>query len=105
MADGDSVFFGGHPGSPHCPFSKDELRTIRDLAREGKKFVNGLKDGKMHRIQVVWTFAVSEDMCNDFALKVDGEYVSGHRGEGIKQVICNFEWESLISEREEDREQ
>lgn len=98
MADGDAVFFGGHEGSPHCPFSKEELTTIRDLARKGKIMVNEKADGKMHRIQVVWTFAVCEDMCNGFALKVDGEYAGGQRGEGIKQVICDFEWESLSAE-------
>lgn len=96
MANGGAVFSGGYAGSPHCSFSKDELRTIRDLAREGKKIVDAKKDGKMHRIQVVWTFAVCEDMCNDFALKVDGEYKGGERGEGVKSVICDFEWESLV---------
>ena len=102
MADGDLVFFGGRAGSPHCPFSKDELRTIRDLARDGKEFVDKLKDGKMHRIQVVWTFAVCEDMCNDFAVKVDKEYIGGRRGEGVKSVICDFLWESLIPEVEKE---
>ena len=103
MADGDTIYFGGYEGSPHCPFSKDELRTIRNLARDGKKFVNELEDGKMHRIQVVWTFAVCEDMCNDFAVKVDGKYIGGQRGEGVKSVICDFEWESLITKGEEKR--
>lgn len=102
MADGDAMFFGDHAGSPHCSFSEDNLRTIRDLAREGKKFVNELEDGKMHRIQVVWTFAVCEDMCNDFAVKVDGKYIGGQRGEGVKSVICDFEWESLIIEGKKD---
>lgn len=102
MADGDSMYFGDYGASPHCPFSKEELRTIRDLARDGKKFVNKLKDGKMHHIQVVWTFAVSEDMCNDFAVKVDEKYIGGQRGEGVKLVICDFEWESLIPEGEWD---
>ena len=102
MADGDAMFFWDHAGSHHCSFSEDNLRTIRDLAREGKKFVNELEDGKMHRIQVVWTFAVCEDMCNDFAVKVDGNYIGGQRGEGVKSVICDFEWESLIIEGKKD---
>ena len=95
MANGDSVFFGQES---RCPYSKEELRTIRDLAREGKRIVDCKADGKMHRIQVVQTFAVCEDMCNGFALKVDGEYAGGHRGEGVKAVVCDFEWESLGSE-------
>jgi hypothetical protein len=91
MADGDGMFFGQES---RCPYSKVELATIRDLARDGKRIVDGKADGKMHRIQVVQTFAVSEDMCNDFALKVDGEYAGGQRGEGVKAVVCDFEWES-----------
>ena len=95
MANGDAVFFGENA---RCPYTKAELRTIRDLAREGKIIVDGKADGKMHRIQVVQTFAVCEDMCNDFAIKVDGEYAGGQRGEGEKAVVCDFEWESLGSE-------
>ncbi len=78
-----------------CPYSKEELREIRDLAKKGKEIVDAKADGKMHRIQVVQTFAVCEDMCNGFALKVDGEYAGGQRGEGVKAVVCAFEWESL----------
>lgn len=96
MADGDAVFFGGHTGSHHCPFSKEELLEIRNLTKKGKEIVDAKKDGRMHSIQVVQTFAVCEDMCNDFALKVDGEYAGGQRGEGVKAVACDFEWESLI---------
>lgn len=92
MADGDAVFFGENA---RCPYTKEELRTIRDLAREGKRIVDGKADYRNHRIQVVQTFAVCEDMCNDFALKVDGEYADGQRGEGVKAVVCDFEWESL----------
>ena len=104
MTNEDSMYLGERDGSPFCPFSKDELRTIRDLARDGKEFVDKLEDGKIHRIQVVQTFAVCEDMCNDFALKVDKKYVGGRRGEGTKQVICDFEWESLIPEVNEESE-
>ena len=98
MADGDSMFYDQES---RCPYSKDELREIRDLAKKGKEIVDAKKDGKMHRIQVVQTFAVCEDMCNGFALKVDGEYEGGQRGEGVKAVVCDFEWESipLIDER------
>ena len=92
MADGDAVFFGQES---RCPYSKEELKTIRDLAREGKRIVDGKADYRNHRIQVVQTFAVCEDMCNDFALKVDGEYAGGQRGEGVKAVVCDFEWESI----------
>lgn len=92
MANGDCMFFGQES---RCPYSKEELKTIRDLAREGKRIVDGKADEKMHRIQVVQTFAVCEDMCNDFALKVDGEYAGGQKGEGVKAVVCDFEWESL----------
>ena len=92
MANGDAVFFGENA---RCPYSKEELATIRDLAREGKRIVDGKADYRNHRIQVVQTFAVCEDMCNGFALKVDGEYAGGQRGEGVKAVVCDFEWESL----------
>lgn len=93
MADGDAEFFGQES---RCPYSKEELREIRDLAKKGKEIVDTMNDGKMHRIQVVQTFAVCEDMCNGFALKVDEEYAGGKRGEGVKAVVCDFEWESLL---------
>lgn len=94
MANGDAVFNGSNT---RCPFSKDDLLRIRDLARKGKEIVDAKDDGKMHRIQVVQTFAVFED-CNDLALKVDGQYARGNRGEGVKSVICDFEWESLAQD-------
>ena len=93
MANGDSMFFGG---KSRCPYSKEELQRIRDLAEEGKRIVDAKKDGKMHRIQVLLTFDAFED-CNDFALQVDGEHQGGNRGEEVKAVVCDFEWESLIS--------
>lgn len=92
MADGDRMFFNG---TSRCSFNREELLRIRDLARDGKEIVDALKDGKMHRIQVVQTFAVFED-CTDFALKVDGEYARGNGGEGVKSIICDFEWESIV---------
>lgn len=97
MANGDAVFLGE---KARCPYSKEELQRIRDLAREGKKMVDALKDGKMHHIQVVVTYSVFED-CNDFALKVDGMFASGNKGEGVKSVICDFAWESLVPKLEE----
>ena len=42
-----------------------------------------------------------EDMCNDFAVKVDEKYIGGQRGEGGKLEICDFEWESLSTGGEE----
>lgn len=92
MADRDAVFFNG---KSRCSFYKEELLMIRDLAKEGKAIVDALKDGKRHRIQVVQTFAVFDD-CTDFALKVDGEYARGNRGEGVKSIICDFDWESIV---------
>ena len=95
MSDGDCVYFGGHGGSPHCPFSKAELRTIRDLAREGKRIVDERADGKMHRIRVEWIHCKD---CDDFALNVDGEYEGEREFTGEKVPICDFEWESLATE-------
>lgn len=94
MADGDSMYFGGHPGSPHCPFSKEDLREIRDLAKKGKEIVDAKKDGKKHRIQVVNKRGVVMP-CQDIALRVDDEWISGDFRLGRTEVVCDFEWESL----------
>lgn len=98
MADGDSMFYGQET---NCPYSKEELQQIRDLALVGKKIVDAKKDGKMHRIQVV---SHIREILNpfgkvvrkrDFSTLVDGEWVSGMNPENEKVVICDFEWESL----------
>ena len=96
MANGDSVFFGS---DSRCPYSKEELQRIRDLARKGKKIVDAKKDGKMHRIQVLKTFSAFGN-CNDIALKVDGEFRAGLNGATVESVVCDFEWESLITQDE-----
>ena len=79
-----------------CPYSKEELREIRDLAKKGKKIVDAKKDGKMHRIQVMKTDGVFME-CNHFALYVDGQCICGHKGKGKPVAVCDFEWESLKS--------
>ena len=92
MADGDAVFFGD-AGSPHCPFSKEELTTIRDLARKGKRIVDGMQDGKMHRIQVEGF----EKPHRDFTLWVDEKYIEGAKCSPARArcFYVDFEWESL----------
>ena len=91
MANGDSVFFGQES---RCPYSKDDLKTIRDLAHQGKEIVDAKNDGRMHRIKVMKTDGVFMD-CNHFALNVDGQWVCGHKGKGKPVAVCDFEWESL----------
>lgn len=93
MADGDCVYFGGYGGSPHCPFSKEELTTIRDLAREGKRIVDEKADGKMHRIQVEGF----EKPHRDFTLWVDEKYIEGAKCSPARArcFYVDFEWESL----------
>ena len=91
MADGDSMFFGEQS---RCPYSKEELLQIRDLAKKGKEIVDAKKDGKMHRIKVMKTDGVFME-CNHFALNVDGQCICGHKGKGEPVAVCDFKWESL----------
>ena len=98
MADGDEMFYGQ---VSNCPFSKEELQRIRDLALVGKKIVDAKKDGRMHRIQVVSHIREilkrdgKEVEKRDFSTLVDGEWVSGMNPVNEKVVICDFKWESL----------
>ena len=99
MANGDSLLLGG---KSNCPYSKEELLQIRDLARQGKKLVDDKKDGKTHRIQVVSHTRerarpfgkISEERV--FSALVDGEWVSGINPINEKVVVSDFEWESLV---------
>ena len=90
MANGDAVFFGENA---KCPYSKEELRELRDLARKGKKYVDNLKDGKMHRIQVEG-FAKPH---RDFTLWVDEKYIEGAECSPARSrcFYVDFEWESI----------
>lgn len=94
MADGDSVFFGKES---RCPYSKEELLQIRDLAKKGKEIVDAKKDGRMHSIQVIFT--KREDFQTPgkcFSLVVDGEWLGGCIAPMDGTVVCDFEWESII---------
>ena len=93
MADGDSMFFGGES---RCPYSKEELLEIRDLANKGKEIVYAKKDGRMHSIQVIFT--KREDFQTSgkcFSLVVDGEWLGGCIAPMDGTVVCDFKWESL----------
>lgn len=93
MADGDSVFFGG---SPRCTFDRHELQELRDLARKGKRIVDGMQDGKMHRIQVEGF----EKPHRDFTLWVDEKYIEGAKCSPARArcFYVDFEWESLSAD-------
>ena len=93
MGNKDSMFFG-HESC--CPYSKEELWEIRNLAKEGKAIVDAKKDGKMHSIQVIFT--KREDFQTTgkcFSLVVDGEWLGGCIAPMDGTVVCDFEWESL----------
>lgn len=93
MANGDAVFFGENA---QCPYSKEELWEIRNLAKEGKAIVDAKKDGRMHSIQVIFT--KREDFQTPgkcFSLVVDGEWLGGCIAPMDGTVVCDFEWESL----------
>lgn len=93
MGDGDEMFYGQ---VSNCPFSKEELREIRDLAKKGKKIVDAKKDGRMHSIQVIFT--KREDFQTTgkcFSLVVDGEWLGGCIAPMDGTVVCDFKWESL----------
>ena len=93
MADGDSVFFGQES---RCPYTKEELRKIRDLARDGKKIVDANKDGRMHSIQVIFTKRDEFQAPGDsFSLVVDGEWLGGCIAPMDGTVVCDFERKSL----------
>lgn len=94
MGNEDSVFFGQES---RCPYSKDELWEIRDLAKKGKEIVDAKKDGRMHSIQVIFT--KREDFQTPgkcFSLVVDGEWLGGCIAPMDGTVVCDFEWESII---------
>ena len=94
MANGDAVFFGQES---RCPYSKEELKTIRDLAHQGMEIVDAKKDGRMHSIQVIFT--KREDFQTPgkcFSLVVDGEWLGGCIAPMDRTVVCDFEWESII---------
>ena len=93
MGNKDSMFFGQESC---CPYSKEELWEIRNLAKEGKAIVDAKKDGKMHSIQVIFT--KREDFQTTgkcFSLVVDGEWLGGCIAPMDGTVVCDFEWESL----------
>ena len=86
----DSVFFGQESC---CPYSKEELWEIRNLAKKGKEIVDAKKDGKMHRIQVEGF----EKPHRDFTLWVDEKYIEGAKCSPARArcFYVDFEWESL----------
>lgn len=97
MADGDCMFFNRQS---RCPYSREELLKIRNLARQGKKIVDDKKDGRMHRIQVT-SRAVEksnpfEADGREFSLLVDNEWVGGLNPVNMKETVCDFEWESFV---------
>ena len=94
MADGDGMFFGQES---RCPYSKEELREIRNLAKKGKEIVDAKKDGRMHSIQVIFT--KREDFQTTgkcFSLVVDGEWLGGCIAPMDGTIVCDLEWESII---------
>ncbi len=92
MGNRDCILLGQES---RCPYSKEELREVRDLAKKGKEIVDAKNDGRMHRIKVMKTDGVLMD-CNHFALNVDGQWICGHKGKGEPVAVCDFEWESLL---------
>ena len=89
----DSVFFGQESC---CPYSKEELWEIRNLAKKGKEIVDAKKDGRMHSIQVIFTKREdSQTTGKCFSLVVDGEWLGGCTAPMDGTVVCDFEWESL----------
>ena len=83
-------------------YDKFMLKRIRDYAEDGKKIVDEKHDGKVHRIQVIFSkrdeylFGTKLRSHGWLSLVVDNIREGGGKlGVGVQTVVCDFEWESM----------